>query len=86
LAVLTAGNVSAWRKVWSGVPKRSVLGSVLFLIFINDIDSGLSTSVLKFADDTKVFSVIDSYVDGCGSQADLRNIEKWAEMWHMECI
>ena len=53
------------RKVWSGVPKRSVLGPVL--IFINDIDSGLSSSVLKFADDdTKVFSLIDSYViDGC---------------------
>ena len=62
----------------------AVLGPVLFLIFINDIDSGLSSNVLKFADDTKVFSVIDSYVDGCGLQADLRNIEKWAELWQME--
>jgi len=61
-----------------------VLGPVFCLIFINDTDSGLSSSVLKFADDTKVFSVIDSYVDGCGLHTDLRNIEKWAEMWQME--
>ena len=44
----------------------AVLGPVLFLIFINDSDSRLSSSVLKFADYRKVFSVIDSYVDGCG--------------------
>jgi len=73
------GIHSSWRKVWSGVPQGSVLGPVLFLIFINDTDTGLSSSVLKFADDTKVFSVIDSYIDGCGLQADLRNIEKWAK-------
>ena len=70
--------------MWSGVPQGSVLGPVLFLIFINDTDSGLSSNVLKFADDTKVFSLIDSYVHGCGLQADLRNIQKWTEMWQME--
>ena len=64
----------------------SVLGPVLFLIYINDIDSGLSSTVLKFADDTKVFSVIDIYADGCGLQADLRNIEKWAELWQMDLM
>jgi len=40
--------------------------------------------VLKFADDTNVFCVIDSYVDGCGLQADTINIEKWVEVWQTE--
>ena len=51
-----------WCSQWS------VLGPV------HDIESGLSSSVLKFADDTKVLSVIDSYVDGCGLQEDLETV------------
>ena len=51
-----------------------MLGPVLFLMFINDIDSGFSRNVLKFADDTKSFQY-DRYVDGCDTelQAGLRN-------------
>ena len=74
------GFHSSWRKVWSGIPQGSVLGLVLFLIFINDTDSSLSSNVLKFAHDTKVFSVIDSYIHGYSLQADLGNIEKWADL------
>jgi len=86
LGCLTGGNVCAWMVLTPAGGRYgvvflrglyiAVLGPVLFLIFINDIDNGLSSNVLKFADDTKVFSVIDSYIDGCGLQADLRNIEK----------
>ena len=52
--VVVDEEVSNWKSVLSGVPKRSVLGPLLFLIYIKDLDDNITSNVLKFADDTSV--------------------------------
>ena len=53
--VVVDGEVSGWKSVWSGVPQGSVLGPILYLVYINYLEEGVTGSILKFADDTKLF-------------------------------
>ena len=53
--VVVDGEVSSWKSVLSGVPQGSVLWPILFLIYINDLEEGVTCKILKFADDTKLF-------------------------------
>jgi len=75
--------MSAWLAVLSGVSQGSVLEPVLFLIYINDLDHGITNWILKFADDTKLFSRINDSVDVAKLQDDLHKLLIWAEEWQM---
>ena len=77
------GHWSGWRRVMSGIPQGSVLGPVLFLIFIDDLEEGLLNEVLKFADDTKIFRRVDSEKDRGVLQRDLDRLVQWSEVWQM---
>ena len=56
--VVVDREVSNWKSVLSGVLQGSVLGPILFLIYINELDDDITSKVLKFADDTKVLKKI----------------------------
>ena len=81
------GMVLDWIKSWltiSGVPQGSVLGPVLFLVFINDLESYVLSQTLKFADDTKVFGMVNNEADRDILQNDLDSLTEWAVKWQME--
>ena len=61
----------------------SVLGPILFLIYINDLDDSITSNVLKFADDTKLFRKVNTDGDKQHLQNDLDRLVKWSEKWQM---
>ena len=81
--VVVDGEVSNWKLVLSGVPQGSVLGPILFLIYINDLDDSITSNILKFADDTKLFRKVNTDGDKQHLQNDLDRLVKWSEKWQM---
>ena len=56
------GQSSSWTNVNAGVPKGSILGPLLFLIYIDDLPGALSSNAKLFADDTSLFSVVHEHI------------------------
>ena len=77
------GTTSEWMDVLSGVPQGSVLGPLLFLVYINDLDESITSSVWKFADDTKILRKIHSVEDNRQLQEYIDTLLKWSRDWQM---
>ena len=75
------GVYSKERKVTSGVPQGSVLGALLFVIYINDMPENITSEIYLFADDTKFFRAINSLQDCWSMQKDLNLLELWSKKW-----
>jgi hypothetical protein len=84
--VVLDGQASGWKAVVSGVPQGSVLGPVLFLIFIQDLDRAIPASVRlrKFADDSKVANKIEDDNDTLLLQDTLEQLQSWADKWGIQ--
>ena len=74
---------SSWLPVTSGVPQGSILGPLLFLLYINDLPDALSPNTLCaiFADDTKIYRHVQSHQDHLILQRDITNVHKWSKSW-----
>ncbi|KAF7246201.1 RNA-directed DNA polymerase from mobile element jockey [Varanus komodoensis] len=77
--VTISGESSGWRPVTSGVPQVSVLGPILFNLFINDMEEGVNSLLIIFADDSKTGAVATTEEQALQIQKDLDRLWKWAE-------
>ena len=82
--VVLDGQASGPVPVLSGVPQGSVLGPVLFLIFINDLPENIRLSVRLFADDCVLYRNIESPMDCQILQDDLNSLAQWETDWQMK--
>ena len=77
-------QTSSWRPVLAGVPQGSILGPLLFLVYINDLPNELKSSVKLFADDTSLFTIVKDKNESANTlNNDLLLISKWTYKWKM---
>ena len=82
--VVLNGQTSSWKNILAGVPQGSVLGPILFLVYINDLPNGIESTCKIFADDTSLFSKVkDETSSDTQLNNDLNKISKWAFQWKM---
>ena len=79
-AVVINGVSSNCIPVSSGVPQGSVLGPILFFIYIHDLPELVKSRVRLYADNTAMYLALSSHIEGQVLQNDLLSIEKWEKM------
>lgn len=79
--VVINGTKSEEREVTSGIPQGSVLGPLLFVVYINDLPNGLKTEAKIFADDTKLYCRSDTDSGAEDLQHDLDKLQEWSDKW-----
>jgi hypothetical protein len=76
------GQTSPWEKTNAGVPQGSILGPLLFLVFVNDITEYLESDIHLFADDTSLMEIIENHVASYAKlNRDLTKLTTWANKW-----
>ena len=81
--VVVDGEVSSWKSVLSWVPQGSVLGPIIFLVYIDDLEEGVTGNIVKFADDTKLFRKTKEIGDKQKLQDDIDKLVRCSEKWQM---
>ena len=77
------GEVSSWKPVLSGVPQGSVLGPILLLVYINDLEERVTGNILKCADDTNLYRKTKEIGDKQNIQDDIDKLVRWSDKWQM---
>ena len=78
-------SYSNYSNIESGVPQGSVLGSLLFLVYINDLERNIKSNIKFFADDTMLFSIVKNpEISANELNRDLHAIRMWAHQWKLE--
>ena len=78
------GEESDTSTVISGIPQGSVLGPILFVLCINDLQDAVNSEIYLYADDTKIFKAVTSMQDSLSLQSDIDAMIEWSRKWLLQ--